>query len=363
MKARPLLRTLHPPKPCHRAFTSSPTRRAATTLSAKDAASQMLEAYAGSSSVRRQLIDGNQLQKLGFTLGRPIAAASMKEPDATPPADTLVPPGHHLVYFTPNGLETELGKDGTDVSFNPPAPFTRRMWAGGKMSWPSLADNHSGQPVDLGRLRVGDEASETTRLLSATPKKSRTGEEMILVEVEKEIKTKSQGLAVLDKRSWIFRKELDPTTQAQPPRLPSDANLRAPSEVRDETNPDGKITARSLRWSPTALFRFSALTFNGHKIHYNEDWTRAVEGHPGVVVHGPLNLICILDYWRDAHGKGLGLYVPRDIIYKAIAPIYAGEEYRIYTEGEGPSEGGEGQAWDIVAEKKGVVCMRARISI
>jgi hydroxyacyl-ACP dehydratase HTD2-like protein with hotdog domain len=108
-----------------------------------------------------------------------------------------------------------------------------------------------------------------------------------------------------------------------------------------------------LRWSPTGLFRFSALTFNGHKIHYNEDWTLSVEGHPGLVVHGPLNLINMLDYWRDIQGQTS----PREIVYRATAPVYAGEEYQIYKTGEK-----EGGVWDVVAEKQGIVCMKGEIS-
>ena len=68
-------------------------------------------------------------------------------------------------------------------------------------------------------------------------------------------------------------------------------------------------------------------------IHYNETWTRAVEGHPNVVVHGPLNLINTLDYWRDLHSNGDG--PPRSISYRALSPIYAGEEYMIKTTSTG----------------------------
>lgn len=113
---------------------------------------------------------------------------------------------------------------------------------------------------------------------------------------------------------------------------------------------------RKLSWSPVGLFRFSALTFNGHKIHYNEDWTRTAEGHPGIVVHGPLNVINLLDYWRDIHGEGAG---PDEIIYRAISPVYGGEEYQIRTVdiiGTNSS-----RVFDVVAEKGGNVIMKASI--
>lgn len=111
-----------------------------------------------------------------------------------------------------------------------------------------------------------------------------------------------------------------------------------------------------MQWSPVGLFRFSALTFNGHKIHYNEDWTRDVEGHPGQVVHGPINLVSILDYWRDIHGSGS---IPKEISYRALSPIYVGETYDIRTDQvQGLSDG---KSYDIVADKSGVLCMKASI--
>ena len=113
---------------------------------------------------------------------------------------------------------------------------------------------------------------------------------------------------------------------------------------------------RQLHWSPVGLFRFSALTFNGHMIHYNQDWTRTVENHPGLVVHGPLNLINLLNYWKDVHGQGEG---PRQISYRAMAPIYAGETYQIAT-GEVRESGNE-KYWEVLAEKGGVRCMRGEI--
>lgn len=113
---------------------------------------------------------------------------------------------------------------------------------------------------------------------------------------------------------------------------------------------------RKLSWSPVGLFRFSALTFNGHKIHYNEDWTRNAEGHPGIVVHGPLNVINLLDYWRDFHGEGTG---PDEIIYRAMSPVYGGEEYQIRT--LDILETTNSKVFEVAAEKNGVIIMKASI--
>ena len=84
--------------------------------------------------------------------------------------------------------------------------------------------------------------------------------------------------------------------------------------------------------TPVTLFRFSALTFNPHKIHYSLPWARDVEGHRDIVVHGPLNLILILDLWRDVKSQNVGdptAIVPNRITYRATSPLYAGDQYRV----------------------------------
>lgn len=149
----------------------------------------MTDTFANKVFTTRQLLDANQLQKLSLTLGRRELYPGLDVSAEPPPADTPVPPGYHLVYFTPGGLESELGPDGTDRTFNSPAPFTRRMWAGGKMTW----------PAGPAQLRVGEVAEERTKLLSAVPKTSRDGGEMVLVQVEKEFWGKD-GLALTDQR-------------------------------------------------------------------------------------------------------------------------------------------------------------------
>lgn len=137
----------------------------------------------------------------------------------------------------------------------------------------------------------------------------------------------------------------------------------AKSSVKDvpASDPAG-FPERHLSWSPAALFRFSALTFNAHMIHYNEGWTRNVEGHPNVVVHGPLNLVCMADYWRDVHSDGTPYDVGRlnEITYRASAPIYAGESYTITSSipEEGSAVGAPGiTRQNILIRKAGVACM------
>jgi hypothetical protein len=146
---------------------------------------------------RTQTIDANQLQLLTLTLNRPTlfpGAPSLSNAASAPQSTVPVPPGYHLAYFTPAFLESELGADGTDASYNPDVPFTRRMWAGGEVLWPRV----DGKP---NLLRIGQQVQETTRVLSAEPKVvKKTGEDMIVVGIEKEF-ANEHGVSIIDRRS------------------------------------------------------------------------------------------------------------------------------------------------------------------
>ncbi|KAK8076107.1 hypothetical protein PG994_003379 [Apiospora phragmitis] len=292
LRTSPLL-----PSYAGRGPTQRQPRRQLTT-SAQDAADQMMHTFADRVMTRRQVLDGNQLQKLSLTLGRSHLHPGLDVSETPPPDGTPLPPGYHLIYFTPGGLESELGRDGTDRTFNAPAPFTRRMWAGGRMTW---TKTKTAPAAAAPLLRVGQLVEERTRLLSATPKTRHNGEEMVLVEVEKEF-WGPEGLALVDQRAWIFRPEVA-AAHASASLPVQDTTVRGPSTAKDMDIGRDSYPYRQLRWSPVGLFRFSALTFNGHKIHYDGSWTRSVENHPSCVVHGPLNLISMLDYWRDVSKK------------------------------------------------------------
>lgn len=170
-----------------------------TLATAADAAQQLLHAFQGQVQTARQTLDGHQLQKLSLTLHRPHLHPGLDISSAPPRRGTPLPPGYHLAYFSPAAAEADLGPDGTDRTFNAPAPFTRRMWAGGSMRWAAAAV--------VPPLRVGDDVEERTRLVAATAKRShRDGAEMVLVEVEKEFwGPGAPAPAVVDRRSWVFR--------------------------------------------------------------------------------------------------------------------------------------------------------------
>ncbi|KAL4905370.1 hypothetical protein BDW74DRAFT_177742 [Aspergillus multicolor] len=353
-------------------FSSSTSESSASaTTSAKTVATSFLSRFQTlGPQTRTQTLDANQLRLLSLTLNRPTLFPTSPHLSQTTSSTTTttteiedgtpLPAGYHLAYFTPAFTENELGADGTDTSYNPAHPFTRRMWAGGEVSWPRDGKGN------VNTLRIGQMVTETTRVLSAEAKVVRkTGEEMIVVGVEKEFSNEG-GVAVVDRRNWVFRKALPPpsqstiNTQDLPPPTPPSSS---PASIITTSSTDGLTHTRTLRQTAVTLFRFSALTFNPHKIHYSQPWCREVEGHKDIVVHGPLNLIAILDFWRDIRGAGdvANAFLPERIAYRATSPLYAEDEYRIVLkQAEKGSEDGDKSAIEILTPE-GNVGMKAEV--
>lgn len=161
----------------------------------------------------------------------------------------------------------------------------------------------------------------------------------------------------------MFRKALTMPPPPPPQGTPSpNATPVAPptAPASSTTTTTGTIHTRTLRQTAVTLFRFSALTFNPHKIHYSTPWARDVEGHRDIVVHGPLNLISILDLWRDTRppaGGDPAQMLPASISYRATSPLYAEEEYRIVMD----ETAGDGVANIQIIAPGGQVAMKAEI--
>ena len=129
-------------------------------------------------------------------------------------------------------------------------------------------------------------------------------------------------LTFIQNSNWVFREALklpDSTASAtQQVHATATPSTHKPSSQPLTKSTSGHVHKQTLSQSPVTLFRFSALTFNAHKIHYSLPWAQDVEGHRGVVVHGPLNLISILNLWRDVASEKGGdpeLAVPESISY------------------------------------------------
>jgi 3-methylfumaryl-CoA hydratase len=203
----------------------------------------------------------------------PVAAlhAMLDYPVETIPSGTALPPLWHWLYFLPMHRQSELGPDGHAErgGFLPPVPLPRRMWAGGRFDFRSP-------------LRVGDEVVRTSTIENVVPKEGRTGP-LVFVTVRHEVRSNGAAdPALVEHHDIVYRAEKQP----------------------GEVEPPPTAAASSAAWQRTVvpddvlLFRYSALTFNGHRIHYDRRYVTEVEGYPGLIVHGPLLATLLLDLLR-----------------------------------------------------------------
>jgi len=175
------------------------------------------------------------------------------------PAGTVVPPGGHWMYFLPTDKQSRLAHDGHAFKgdFLPPVELPRRMWAGGRLIFHKP-------------LNAGENATKSSTIKSVTPKEGRTGN-LVFVTVEHQLTTDA-GICITEEHDIVFRDAPDTNAPVkEPQKAPTDG------EWDREFTPD-----------PVILFRYSALTFNGHRIHYDREYCINEEGYPGLIVHGPL---------------------------------------------------------------------------
>jgi 3-methylfumaryl-CoA hydratase len=190
-----------------------------------------------------------------------------------------------------------LSQDGhpTRGGFLPPVPLPRRMWAGGELEF-------------FEPLRVRDETTRTSRISDVTMKTGSTGV-LCFVSVEHLITT-PRGTAIRERQDIVYRDMPagEPSAPAKPPSPPPSAQHRE-SHMAD----------------PVLLFRYSALTFNGHRIHYDRDYVTKVEGYPGLVFHGPLQAAFIVEFAAKLHGGK----PPKKFSYRGLQPLFEGSEFSI----------------------------------
>ncbi|HOZ94905.1 MAG TPA: MaoC family dehydratase N-terminal domain-containing protein [Ottowia sp.] len=200
-------------------------------------------------------------------------SATLDRDDPSPAPGSALPPLGHWLYFLPTARQSELGADGHPRrgGFLPPVPLPRRMWAGGRLAW--QADNP---------LCVGQQVERRSTIRSVTHKAGRTGE-LVFVLVEHQIHN-AHGLALTEAHDIVYRSAPQPDDPVPPPQTPPLAGQQAWS--------------RTIVPDDVLLFRYSALTFNGHRIHYDRRYATEVEGYPGLIVHGPLIATLLLDLLR-----------------------------------------------------------------
>ena len=192
-------------------------------------------------------------------------AATLDRDDPEPRPGDALPPLWHWLYFLPVHRQSELGPDGhaRRGGFLPPVPLPRRMWAGGRFEF------H--RP-----LRIGETVERVSRILDVRYKEGRTGP-LVFVVVRHQI-----GDAITEEQDIVYR------DSGAAPRAASVGHRPPPQAAWQRViHPDDVL-----------LFRYSALTFNGHRIHYDRRYATEVEGYPGLVVHGPLLATLLLDLLR-----------------------------------------------------------------
>ncbi len=191
---------------------------------------------------------------------------------------------------------SELGPDGHPArgGFLPPVPLPRRMWAGGELEL-------------LDCLRVGDDVTRTSRIADVNLKTGSTGA-LCFVAVDHEITT-PRGTAIRERHNIVYR---DVSTASPAPAKPA--------------APPPKAQHRETHMADTVLlFRYSALTFNGHRIHYDRDYVTKVEGYPGLIFHGPLQASFMIEFAAKLHGGT----APKKVSYRGVQPLFEGSEFSV----------------------------------
>ncbi|WP_194726691.1 FAS1-like dehydratase domain-containing protein [Noviherbaspirillum malthae] len=218
-----------------------------------------------------------------------MAATMDMESGPQQPGDAIAPLWHWL-YFLPLHRQSELGEDGHAKrgGFLPPVPLPRRMWAGGRLQF-------------LQDIRVGDAITRTSRIVKVDAKEGKTGP-LVFVLVRHEIAGPA-GLAIVEEHDIVYRGMSGESNAAVPKGIP------APQEA---------AWTREINADAVMLFRYSALTFNGHRIHYDRSYTTGTEGYPGLIVHGPLIATLLLDLLRrQMPGARVAGFR-----FKAVSPLF-----------------------------------------
>jgi len=246
--------------------------------------------WAGKSITRRDSMSPEQLLRFEAMLNR--------RPDSISEGTELSMCAH-WAYFTPLHLQSELSGQGypRDGNFFPPIELTSRLWAGGRIEFKKP-------------LMVGVPAQQYSTIISIEEKEE-LGEERVHMDLQHQISSRG-SVAIQEDQHFIYR---NPTEKGAHP------TRSRPLDI----DPDWE---KSTKPDSVQLFRFSALTFNAHRIHYDQDYARNEQGYPNVMAHGQLLLLLALEAFRSRFdGKFL-----EHVEYKVHGPVYLGEE--IYISGK-----------------------------
>ena len=251
--------------------------------------------------------------------------ATLDERDPEPRMGDPLPPLWHWLYFLEAAPASKIGPDGHGErgEFLPPIDLPRRMWAGSRFSF-------DGEP-----LRLGEQATRTSAIKSIEPKTGSSGS-MVFVTVRHTLGG-PRGVSLVEEHDIVYREAAKPgETVREPKPAPADAS-----------------TVKTIATDPVLLFRFSALTFNGHRIHYDQPYVTGIEGYPGLIVHGPLmGLLQIELARRAAAGR-----TPRTFEFRALSPVFAGAPMTVAARREA-----DGSLATWIANAKGGLAQQGKVT-
>lgn len=246
--------------------------------------------------------------------------ATLDERDPEPRMGDPLPPLWHWLYFLEAAPASRIGPDGHGErgDFLPPIELPRRMWAGSRFRF-------DGEPI-----RIGETARRLSRIKSIEPKTGATGA-MVFVTVEHTL-SGPRGTSLVEEHDIVYREAARPgETVREPKPAPSDAT-----------------TSKTIVADPVLLFRFSALTFNGHRIHYDRRYVTEVEGYPGLIVHGPLQAALLCNYAAELRGAP-----PKRFNFRGLSPLFDDDAFALHADEEDAGL----KLW--TARQSGQLCMMA----
>ena len=274
------------------------------------------------SAVRAQL--GKTVTEHDIATAAPLRGmvVTFDRDESAPEHGEPIAPGWHLAYFPEASRLAELGVDGLPLARGmlPAMPLPRRMYAGAKLTFHAP-------------ILVGDRLTRETAFTDVQLHQGSTGT-LILATQTRRFFT-PRGLALTDEQHTVFREAVLAGAQSGVPKR--------------EAPPAGTTWHRTITPDPVSLFRYSALTFNPHRIHYDRPYAMGTEGYPGLVVHGPFSQQCLLDLLRDH----VGAPSIADFTMRARAPLFDVAPFTVV----GRRAGQIAELWAVTPE--GTIAMQA----
>jgi 3-methylfumaryl-CoA hydratase len=236
-------------------------------------------------------------------------SATLDRDDAFPKMGDALPIGWHSTLFPRVVRHAQIGPDGHPArgDFLPPVPLPRRMFAGKRTTF-------------SGDLRLGDEVRRVSTIKDVTIKSGRTGQ-MVFVTVSTDI-TSPRGLAITEEQDIVYRQDPDKNAPPPPP----------------QPAPGTAVWKNTVTPTEVMLFRYSALTFNGHRIHYDHPYVTQVEGYPALVMNGGLTTLLVYELAR-AHAKS----PVRFMSSRNVRPMFANRPISVC--GEPSADGKSAKLW------------------